>query len=308
MLRLLLLYLSGASWARRIVMGWGLARRVARRYVAGETEDDVIAAIRVLNQKGITATVDILGESTADAAEASRYAEAYLHLIERVSAEQLKSSVSLKLTALGLGVDPAICHDHMRHILDTARTHGINVTIDMEDHTATDRTLAMLRRLRAEGYENVQAVIQAYLFRSEADIATLAEEKVDVRLCKGAYREPASVAHPRKSDVDAAYVKLMKLLLDAANAGGGYPGIATHDPAMIAATRAYAEQCHISLDRFEFQMLYGIRPALQEELARAGYGMRVYVPFGTQWYPYFMRRLAERPANLWFFASNLFRG
>jgi proline dehydrogenase len=308
MLRSFLLYLSGAKWARRMVMGWGLARRVARRFVAGESEDDVIAAIRAINQKGMTVSVDILGESTTDAAEARRYADSYLHLIERVDAEGLRSSVSLKLTALGLDVDPELCHENMRRILESARAHGVKVTIDMEDHTYTDRTLGLLRMLRSEGFENAQGVIQAYLYRSEEDIAALAGEQADIRLCKGAYHEPADVAYPRKADVDAAYLRLMKTLLDAANHGGGYPGIATHDQAIIAATRAYAAECGIPLDRFEFQMLYGIRPALQEELARAGYGMRVYVPFGTQWYPYFMRRLAERPANLWFFASNLLRG
>jgi proline dehydrogenase len=308
MLRGLLLYLSQARWARNIVMGWGLARRVARRFVAGETIEDVIGVIRALNQKGMTASVDILGESTLDAAEAKRYTEAYLHLVERITAEGLKSSVSLKLTALGLDVDPALCHEHMRMILTAAQAHDVKVTIDMEDHPYTDRTLDLLRALRAEGFGNAQGVIQAYLYRSKDDTAALAAERVDIRLCKGAYREPADVAYPRKSDVDAAYVDLMKMLLDAANQGGGYPGIATHDERIVAATRAYAAECKIPLDKFEFQMLYGIRTALQDELAGAGYGLRIYVPFGTHWYPYFMRRLAERPANLWFFVSNLIRG
>jgi proline dehydrogenase len=288
-------------------MGWGLARRAARRFVPGETEDDVIAVIHKLNDAGMTTSVDILGESTTDTAEASRYAEAYLHLIERLSGEKLKSSVSLKLTALGLDVDPGVCHDNMRLILTAADKHAVRVTIDMEDHTYTDRTLALLRDLRAEGFSNAQGVIQAYLLRSRQDIPALAQEKVDIRLCKGAYQEPASVAYPEKKDVDAAYVDLMRLLLDAANNHHGYPGIATHDEKMISATKDYAAECKIPLARFEFQMLYGVRSALQQELVRGGYGMRVYVPFGTQWYPYFMRRLAERPANIWFFASNLLR-
>jgi proline dehydrogenase len=216
--------------------------------------------------------------------------------------------VSLKLTALGLEVDPAICRENLRMILKAARQHGVAVTIDMEDHTFTDRTLEMLRELRAEGFKNAQGVIQAYLYRSQQDVPALAADSVDIRLCKGAYSEPARVAHPKKKDVDQAYLRLMKILLDAGNSGHGYPGIATHDEKIITATRAYAAECKIPHDRFEFQMLYGVRSSLQEELAAAGYGMRVYVPFGTHWYPYLMRRLAERPANLWFFASNLLRG
>lgn len=308
MLRTLLLYLSHAKWAKNIVTSWGLARRVARRFVSGETEDDVIAAIRKINGKGMTTSVDILGESTTDTAEAGRYAEAYVHLIERLRREGLKSSVSLKLTALGLDIDPEVCRKNIRLILQAAGERDIHVTIDMEDHTYTDRTLQILRELKAEGFENAQGVIQSYLYRSEQDILALAREGVDIRLCKGAYREPASVAYPRKKDVDAAYVREMKVLLDAATNGGGYPGIATHDVKIIAATKAYAAECKIPLDRFEFQMLNGVRPALQQSLVDEGYGMRVYVPFGTQWYPYFMRRLAERPANLLFFLSNLLRG
>jgi proline dehydrogenase len=255
----------------------------------------------------MTASVDILGESTTDAAEAGRYTDAYLHLIDRLAEQKLKSSVSLKLTALGLDVDPEGCRKNMRLILDTARKRGVHVTIDMEDHRYTERTLAFLREMRGEGFDDAQGVIQAYLYRSGDDIPALAAEGVDIRLCKGAYSEPASVAYPGKKDVDTAYLNLMKTLLDAAITGSGYPGIATHDEKMISATRAYAAECKIPLDHFEFQMLYGVRPALQQELAGSGYGMRVYVPFGTQWYPYLMRRLAERPANLWFFASNFFK-
>jgi len=307
MFRAILLYLSRARWMKSLVTHWGLARRVARRFVAGETEDDAIAVIRKLNGMGITATVDILGENTTNAAEARRAADAYLHLIDRIPQEKLDSWVSVKLTALGLDVDPQVCLENMRGILDCARQHDIRVTIDMEDHTYTDRTLDMLRGLRKEGFKNAQGVIQSYLYRSEQDIPALANEGLDIRLCKGAYREPASVAYPKKRDVDEAYARLMKTLLDAARGGGGYPGIATHDPRLIEETRDYVGETQVDRVLFEFQMLYGVRPGLQEELIRDGYRLRVYVPFGSQWYPYLMRRLAERPANVWFFVSSLFR-
>ncbi len=182
------------------------------------------------------------------------------------------------------------------------------VTVDMEDHPYTQRTLDMVRHVRYEhGYDNVQAVIQSYLYRSDRDIAELAHEGFSMRLCKGAYREPPEIAYPRKRDVDAAYVRQMKVLLDAAAAGRGYPALATHDERIIEQVKAYAAEKAIPPDRYEFQMLYGVRPAMQEALVREGYGLRVYVPYGTHWYPYFTRRLAERPANLWFFVSNLLR-
>ncbi len=308
MLRALLLYLSSARWARNLVTRWGVARRVARRFVAGESLQDAPAVVKSLNRRGITATIDVLGESVTDADMARRAVAAYFDLLALICDHSLQASVSLKLTQLGLDVDPGLCRDHLRQILTRARECGLQVTIDMESSAYTQRTLDLFRALRAEdGFDNVLTVIQSYLYRSDADIAALTAEGASIRLCKGAYREPASVAYPNKRDVDAAYLRQMKVLLEAAKAGRGYPGIATHDTALIAAARAHAQAQDIPPGCYEFQMLYGIRSDLQAELAAAGYGMRVYVPVGTEWYPYFMRRLAERPANLWFFVSNFFR-
>lgn len=308
MLRALILYLSHAKWARNIVTHMGLAKRVSRRFVAGETEADAARAIGVLNDKGITATIDILGESVTDAEMAKAAVAQYLHVLDCVKEKGLQTTASMKLTQLGLDIDPALCRENMRTILQHAKDRGLEVTIDMEDHTYTQRTLDLFRALRYEdGFENVGTVIQSYLYRSDDDIKQLADEGAPIRLCKGAYKEPASVAYPKKADVDAAYVREMTMLLDAAKQGRGYPQIATHDEKLIEQAKAYADSQGIPRDRYEFQMLHGIRVNLQEQLVREGYRMRVYVPFGTEWYPYFMRRLAERPANLWFFVSNFFR-
>jgi proline dehydrogenase len=308
MLRAFLIYLSQAGWARRMMSGWGLARRVSRRFVAGETEDEAIAAIRALNAKGITATVDILGESVTDADEANAVAESYLRLLDRVKAEGVDSTLSAKLTALGLDIDYELCLANMRRLLDRAREHGLQVTIDMEGSDHTQRTLDILYTLfRDEGYKNVRGVLQSYLYRTDDDAKQAAELGIGIRLCKGAYREPASIAYPKKADVNKAFERHAEILLDAAKEGRGYPGIATHDEKLIEAAKAYAAAHDIPLTNFEFQMLHGIRTALQDELARDGYRVRIYVPFGSYWYPYFMRRLAERPANLWFFMSNLIR-
>lgn len=309
MLKALLLYLSSAAWARRIISNWGLARRVVLRFVAGETQEQAIDVVRRLNEKNMTATVDVLGESITDAAQARDMRNAYIDLLETIDRNGLDAWVSLKLTALGLDVDEALCHDNLRDILTCARDLGrdLRITIDMEDHTYTQPTLDLFNALRAEGFDDVRTVLQSYLYRTDDDIAAMADSCAGIRLCKGAYKEPADVAYPAKSDVDAAYVRQMKALLDAAKEGCGYPGIATHDEAIIREAMAYAAEQDISREAYEFQMLYGVRGALQEELTAEGYGMRIYVPYGTQWYPYFMRRLAERPANLWFFASNFFR-
>jgi proline dehydrogenase len=307
MLRAPILYLSEAKWAKNAVTSWSVARRVSKRFVAGESEMDAVQVVRVLNARGIRATCDVLGESVTSREMALAAAEGYLRLIDCLAADKLDSTVSLKLTQFGLDIDEALCRDNMHRILSHARDCSIDVTIDMEASDYTQRTIDFFRSLRAEGFENVGTVIQAYLYRSEKDIEEFAAEGATIRLCKGAYKEPSSVAYPKKSDVDAAYVREMKILLDAANQGRGFPGIATHDAAIIDATKAYAASNNIPPRVYEFQMLYGIRSNLQDQLAREGYGMRVYVPVGTEWYPYFMRRLAERPANLWFFASNFFR-
>ncbi len=308
MLRALFLYLSRAGWARAIVMKWPLARRVALRFVAGETQPQALGVIRDLNARGITATVDVLGESITEAEQATAARDAYLQLIDAIRQQKLDAWVSLKLTALGLDIDADLCHHNMCDILAQAQAAGLRVTIDMEDHTYTQSTLDMFRWLRGDdGFDNARTVLQAYLFRTDDDIAHMAEEGAGIRLCKGAYKEPGSVAYPKKADVDAHYVHNMQTLLDAAKEGRGYPGIATHDEAIIEQAKAYAAAHDIPRDAFEFQMLYGVRSALQDQLVKDGYRMRVYVPYGTQWYPYFVRRLAERPANVWFFASNFFR-
>lgn len=307
MMRALLLYLSHARWAQNIVMNWLLARRVVRRWVAGETEAEAIDAVRALNEKGMTATIDVLGESITLPTQAEAMRDSYLHLLHAIDRAHVKASVSLKLTALGLDIDERLCCANLHRILQTARDLGLDVTIDMESSDYTDRTLRILYEMHGEGFPNVLGVIQSYLYRSDEDVAALAQAGIGVRLCKGAYREPTELAYPKKADTDAAYDRQMKMLLDAALEGRGYPGLATHDEKLIEAAKAYADRRGIPRDRYEFQMLHGVRSGLQEELVAQGYGVRLYVPFGTQWYPYFMRRLAEKPANIWFFASSMFR-
>jgi proline dehydrogenase len=310
MLRALLLYLSTAKWAQQLVMRFPLSRRVALRFVAGETCEDAIVAIRALNAKGITATVDHLGENVSSQEEAARATDDYIYALDCIHQSGVDSWASLKLTQLGLDLAEELCLANLQRILEHARRYGIRVTFDMESSEYTERTLRVFHRLHdEENFDNLRVAIQAYLYRSEDDIRELITHRAGVRLCKGAYKEPASKAFPKKEDTDRNYATLVEMLLDgAAEKNGGYPGIATHDQKLIEATRVYAGAHNIQRDAFEFQMLYGVRSAMQEELAGAGYRVRAYVPYGTEWYPYFMRRLAERPANLWFFVSNLFRG
>lgn len=305
MLRRLILYFSTAGWARRMVTGWGLARRVARRFVAGETLDEAARVTQTLNAKGMAVTLDCLGESVHRAEDTAEVVSAYHAVLDRIQHDRLNASISVKLTHLGLDISEDLCLGNLRHILGAAQERGVGVTIDMESTAYTDRTLRLYRTLRDEyGFNNVGVVIQAYLYRSEADMRELAAEGGHVRLCKGAYLEPPTAAFPAKADVDANYVKVASAYLQ--TPPPAYLCIATHDEKMIAATEQFIKTNHIPTDRYEYQMLYGIRSARQEELARAGYTMRVYVPFGAAWYPYFMRRLAERPANLWFFARGVF--
>ena len=307
MLRNVILWLSRNKTVRGWMTSWGLARRAARRFVAGETIDDALAAIRELNAQGIVATLDHLGENVETAADADRATEDYLKVLNAIGSSGLQSHVSLKLTALGLDLSDELCRANVERIVARARDVGALVTIDMESTEYTDRTLALYRSLRQK-YTNVGIVIQSYLYRSEADVAALCQEGAHVRLCKGAYKEPPVHAFPKKTDVDASYIRLMKMLLSAgARAHHTFGAIATHDAKMIEATCQYAAENLVPRDEFEFQMLHGIRRDLQKQLAADGYGMRVYVPYGTEWYPYYMRRLAERPANVWFIVSNFFR-
>lgn len=304
MLRQLLLYLSHAKWAQSIVTHWGVARRVARRFVAGETLDEAVAVTRALNAQRLRVTLDCLGESVTSAADAQAVVDSYRALLARIHAEKLDATVSLKLTHLGLDIAEDLCVANLRHVLAAAQECGIGVTIDMESSACTDRTLRIYRTLRDEyGFSNAGTVIQAYLYRSAEDMRALASEGAHVRLCKGAYLEPAHVAFPAKRDVDANYVKLLRDYLRAP--GEQYLCIATHDEAMIRSAEDFIRGEKLPAGRCEFQMLYGIRSERQLELAK-DHLMRVYVPFGTAWYPYFVRRLAERPANLWFFVRGFF--
>ena len=290
---------------QRLASKYGMAPGTgfARRFIAGETVGEAVGAVADLPAKGLHLTLDYLGESVASAEEASAAAADYVQIINAIVASGIERNISLKLTQLGLDVDHATAVDNMRRILEPADANGFFVRIDMENSPYTDATLGILETLWQQGHRNVGTVIQSYLKRSEGDIRRLNAMGARVRLVKGAYKEPKTVAYQSKSEVDAAYVELMRLLLDE----GTYPAIATHDPVIIEATKAYATARGYAKDRFEFQMLYGIRRDLQTSLVNDGYRMRVYVPFGKQWYPYFMRRLGERPANVGFVLKSLFR-
>lgn len=302
MLRSTLLALSQSPRIARFVIHNKLSRRVVRRFVAGEHLDDAVAAVRALNRAGRLASLDCLGESVSGESEARAAAAAYSDMFDRIAREKLTCNVSLKLTQLGLDISQSLCEDLLAEIVNRAAAQGNFVRIDMESSAYTQRTLDICKRLRTHS-DSVGTVIQSYLFRTEQDARDLVAVGIRLRLVKGAYKEPATVAFPKKSDVDANYTKVMKILLS----GGIYHGIATHDPRMLDATKKFVTEQGIRTDQFEFQMLYGIRTDLQEQLIREGYRLRVYVPYGSDWFPYFMRRLAERPANLKFFLSNLFR-
>ncbi|MFN8666241.1 MAG: proline dehydrogenase family protein [Gemmatimonadaceae bacterium] len=304
MLRQTFLWLSHRQGIFRFVRNNGIARRFASRFVAGETIDDAITAVRALNAKRISATLDLLGESVTNAAEARATADHYLELLDRIASEGLDSNVSVKLTAMGQDIADTLCIDNISRVLDRARQHRSFVRLDMESSAYTERTLQLFEEHLFPRYpDEVGIVLQSYLKRTAADVSNAIDIQCRVRLCKGAYKEPPSVAFPEKRDVDSNYLACMKRLMTS----GKYPGIATHDEAIIAAAKAYAKEQGIAPDRFEFQMLYGVRRDLQDQIVREGYRMRVYVPYGTQWYPYLMRRLAERPANLAFMTGSVLK-
>jgi len=302
MLRSILLELSRSPRMARFVMHNGTSRRMARRFVPGELLDDAVAAVRELNTRGFPCSIDCLGESVTSENEARRAAETYLGIFGHIAAEHLDCNVSLKLTQLGLDISESLCENLLAAILDRATQFRNFVRIDMEGSAYTQRTIDICKRACAKS-DVVGTVLQSYLFRTEQDAKDLIAAGCRIRLVKGAYKEPREIAYPKKSDVDANYVKVMKILLQS----GIYHGIATHDPKMLEATKKFAAERGIRNDQFEFQMIYGIRIDLQEQLIREGYRLRVYVPYGSDWFPYFMRRLAERPANLKFFLANLFR-
>jgi proline dehydrogenase len=304
MLRNTLLYLSNQPKVFKFIRQNRIARGFASRFVAGETIDTAIAAVRELNAKGITASLDLLGESVFNEAEARATGVEYLKILDRIHEEQLDANVSVKLTALGLDISEELCVAVTSDVLARARAYNTFVRLDMESSAYTQRTLDLFeKRLYPSYSENVGVVLQSYLYRTEADVVHMNAIKARVRLCKGAYKEPPEVAFPNKADVDANYVKCMHLLIE----HGNYPGLATHDERLIQEAKRFVTEHGIPRDRFEFQMLYGVRRDLQDQLVKEGYRMRVYVPFGTQWYPYLMRRLAERPANVAFMTGNILK-
>ena len=304
MLRSTLLYLSNQPHVFRFVRNNRLAKHFARRFVAGETVQEALAAVRELNAKGITASLDLLGESVYTEREARAARDEYLRLLDSIRESGVDANVSVKLTAMGLDIDHELCISIMQDILTRAQSYETFVRLDMEASGYTEVTLELFEERLYPAYKaHVGVVLQSYLYRTFADVEHMNSLRARVRICKGAYAEPASVAYPEKSDVDANYVKCMHELM----LHGNYPGIATHDPAIIAEAKRWAAEQGIARDRFEFQMLYGVRRDLQESLVKEGYRVRCYVPFGTQWYPYLMRRLAERPANVAFITGNVIR-
>jgi proline dehydrogenase len=302
MVRSILLKLSESKGFAHWVTTNSTTRRMSHRFVAGETLDEAMQVARQCNQAGMLATLDYLGENVSTTADAQKARDSYLEVFDRISKEKLNANVSCKLTQLGLDLSVEFCEGQVLSIAERAAAYDNFLRIDMESSIYTQRTVELVKRVRAQT-PSVGAVIQSYLYRSESDVQDLLSYGCRIRLCKGAYKESAEVAFPRKADVDANYVKLMRVLLPS----GFYHGIATHDPRMIAETIRCAAEKNISKDDFEFQMLYGVRTDLQRRLVRDGYRLRVYIPYGRDWFPYFMRRLAERPANLIFFLRNFLR-
>jgi proline dehydrogenase len=302
LLRDALLYLSKNRAANKAAKKYGL-RFGANRFVAGETIASAIQAIRELNQRGIVATLDHLGEFVFSEEEAIESADTCIRTLDAIHEAGVQSNLSLKMTQLGLDISRELCMRNMRRILDRAKQYNNFVRIDMEDYSHNEITIDIFKELRREYGETVGLVIQAYLYKSEADIDDLNQFKPNLRLVKGAYKESPDVAFPKKEDVDRNFIKIIEKHL----LYGNYAAIATHDEAIIDHVKRFVKEHNIPNSRFEFQMLYGIRVQLQQELAKEGYTMRVYVPYGNDWYGYFMRRLAERPANVWFVLKSMFK-
>jgi proline dehydrogenase len=304
-LRAAFISLSESKSIRAAAEKTWLGQRLSRRFVAGTTIEDALAATKATNQLGLSVSVDNLGENVTNADEARHSAQLYHQMLDQMAAQKLNANVSMKLTHMGLDVDPMLAFDIATKLVQHAASINNFVRIDMEGSPYTQRTLDFVRKLHAEPQNQgkVGAVIQAYLFRSEKDVEQLIADRIRVRLCKGAYKESPEISFEKKEDTDANYVKLMKMLLKS----GVYHGIATHDENMIRATIEFAQKEKIPASAFEFQMLYGVRRDLQQKLVKEGWACRVYIPFGTEWYPYLMRRLAERPANAIFILKNLFR-
>jgi proline dehydrogenase len=306
-LRASLIFLSESRSLRRLAEKSSLGQRISSRFVAGTQVEDALRAATTLNQAGLSVSVDNLGENVTTPEEATHSAQLYHQLLSEIEKRGLNANVSVKLTHMGIDVDPQLGYSNVAGLVEKAASMSPKnfVRIDMEGSAYTQRTLDFVHQLhrQARNRDCVGAVIQSYMRRSEQDVANLLQDGIRIRLCKGAYSEPAEIAYQEKSEVDANYIKLMQILLKS----GTYHGLATHDEKIIRQAQSFAIQEHVSRDAFEFQMLYGIRRDLQQSLIREGWRMRVYVPFGTEWYPYLMRRLAERPANLLFVAKNLLR-
>lgn len=295
MLRKFFLYLSRSKRAQRLLLSLPGAQRAARQFIAGETLEQAVEAVRGLEARGMLTTLDHLGENVATLDQARAARDEYLEVLNEIVRQKLPATISVKLTQLGMGLSDSDCRANLRALVECAGGIGDFVEVDMEGSAYTDRTLEIITELHQD-YTAVGAVIQAYLYRSEEDARRLIRHGVSVRLCKGAYNEPSSLAFPHKADVDANYLKLMHLLLESKL----YHRIATHDPQMIEAARRTVSELGLAKNSFEFQMLYGVNRPLQERLVKDSYRLRIYVPFGRAWFPYFMRRLAERPANVWF--------
>jgi proline dehydrogenase len=300
--RAFLLFLSGYARLRRWMETSPIARRLSSRFVAGETLREALAVARRVNSEGISVTLDHLGENVTSLAEAAASRDEYIRALDEIRAAGLDANVSIKLTQFGIDLDETACRENVARLVSAAAGHDTFVRIDMESSAYTDRTLNLVAAMHAR-YGAAGAVIQAYLYRSEQDLESLSRQRVRIRLCKGAYLEPPGVAYPRKADVDRNYIHLMKKLLES----GTCPAIATHDAAIIREAERFAAARKIPPSSFEFQILYGIRRDIQKRLVSQGYRLRLYIPYGKAWYPYFMRRLAERPANLLFLARNLLR-
>jgi proline dehydrogenase len=302
-LRSLILAAADSPRLQRFVQKYGF-RLGAARFVAGETLDDAVAVLRRLNESGLLTNTTLLGEGVRDESETRAVVAAYREVLDRIHTEGLRTNLAVKLTHLGLSIDEDLAQSNLGELVEHAAGVGNFVRIDMEESRHVDATLRIYRRLRAGGHDNVGTVLQSYLFRTEDDLAALLPLAPNLRLVKGAYLEPPEVAYPRKSDVDAAYVRL----LEASLAGDGFTAVATHDEQLIEHAIAFAQEREIANDRFQFQMLYGVRPRLQLELVGRGFDVLVATPYGPEWYRYLMRRLAERPANLLFLLRNLVRG
>ena len=318
MLRSFFISLSKATWAQQLITSWKFAWRAASRFVAGNSIQDAVLVVRELNAKGMNVTLDHLGEATTTREDALKATEDILELLDQIEHAKIRANISVKLTQIGLALDEKLCSQNLEKILTCAGQDGNFVRVDMEDTPFTDRTIQMYRQMRAKGFDHTGLVIQSYLFRSEKDIQELLADGTPIRLVKGAYDEPPELAFPKKADVDSNYDLLTERLIDAAIKAGSpilsvdgrippIPALGTHDQKRIEFAKDYASKRGMHKQALEFQMLFGIRRDLQNQCLNEGYPVRIYVPYGTHWYQYYMRRLAERPANIWFFVSNYFR-